>query len=205
MAFNYLEGDLSEALTQEYLNSHSIAIDTETTGLNLHRDRLCLVQMANEKGVTTLVKINGKNTPNLKKVLESTSSIKIFHFARFDLGILKSYLDIKVSNVYCTKIASKLVRTYTDKHSLKSVVSELIGAEMDKTSQSTDWASSELSKAQLEYAASDVLYLIELKDKLDHMLSRENRVHLASECFKFLPTLIELDLNGWDEHIFSHH
>lgn len=205
MNFNYLEGDLSDDLTQEYLNSHSLAIDTETTGLNLHRDRLCLVQMANENGLTTLVKITGKDTPNLKKVLENQNSIKIFHFARFDLGILKSYLGIKVNNVYCTKIASKLVRTYTDKHSLKSVVSELIGADMDKSSQSTDWASDILSKSQLEYAASDVLYLIELKEKLDKMLVRENRVHVASECFKFLTTLVELELNGWDEGVFSHH
>jgi len=198
-----IEGDLSEELTKIYLESSYISIDTETLGLNPHRDRLCLVQMCDENKVLTLLRINGKNTPNLKKVLENPNSTKIFHFARFDLSIIKSYLGINTKNVYCTKIASKLVRTYTDKHSLKNLVSDFIGIELDKSSQSTDWAG-ELSDKQLKYAASDVIYLVEIREKLEKMLEREGRQEIAKNCFSFLESLAWLDLHGWDETIFSH-
>lgn len=202
--FNFLRGDLSEELTKIYLNSNFISTDTETLGLNNHRDRLCLVQICNEEGIITLVKITDKNTPNLKKIFENEKNIKIFHYARFDMAILKHDLGINVINPYCTKIASKLVRTYTDKHSLKTLVSELLDIELDKSSQSTDWAVDELSDKQLEYAANDVFYLVKIREKLEEKLKRENRKYLAQECFNFLPSLVELDLLGWDEGIFSH-
>lgn len=206
MKINYelLTGDLSQDITEKYMNSKYISVDTETLGLNPIRDRLCLVQLCNENDLVTLVKINSKDTPNLKSVLENPNSTKLFHYARFDVGILKHDLDIKVNNIYCTKIASKLVRTYTDKHGLKNLVSELLGIELDKSSQSTDWAEDKLSDKQLEYACHDVLHLVKLKEKLDKKLQRENRTHIAEECFKFLPTLVELDLKGWGEGIFNH-
>lgn len=202
--YELLTGDLSQEITEKYMNSKYISVDTETLGLNPIRDRLCLVQLCNEHDLVTLVKINSKDTPNLKLVLENTNSTKLFHYARFDVGILKHDLDIKVNNIYCTKIASKLVRTYTDKHGLKNLVSELLGIELDKSSQSTDWAEEKLSDKQLEYACHDVLHLVKLKEKLDKKLERENRTHIAEECFKFLPTLVELDLKGWGEGIFNH-
>lgn len=202
--FNLITGDLSQELTENYLNSRFISTDTETLGLNHHRDRLCLVQICNEEGLVTLVKITGKNTPNLKQVMENEKSIKIFHYARFDLAILKHDLGIQVKNPYCTKIVSKLVRTFTDKHSLKTLVSELLGIELDKSSQTTDWAVDQLSDKQLEYAANDVLYLVKIREKLEEKLIRENRQHLAQECFNFLPALVELDLLGWNEEIFNH-
>ncbi len=196
--------DLSDEVTEKYLSSKFISVDTETLGLNNLRDRLCLVQMCNEDELTTLVKITGKDTPNIKKVLESENSTKIFHYARFDVAILKHDLDINVKNIYCTKIASKLVRTYTDKHGLKNIVSELLGIELDKSSQTTDWSEEILSPKQLEYAAHDVLHLVKLREKLEIKLGRENRKNLAEDCFKFLPTLVELDLKGWNEGIFNH-
>lgn len=204
MDMTYLKNDLSDEITEKYMNCKYLSIDTETTGLNLHRDKLCLVQLCDESGLLVLVKITSKDTPNLKKVLENHSSMKLFHFARFDLAILKRYLGITVQNVYCTKIVSKLVRTYTEKHGLKNLVSELAGIELDKSSQSTDWALDELSPKQLEYAAHDVLHLVGIKEKLDKMLEREGRTELAKKCLEFLPTLIELDLSGWDETLFSH-
>jgi ribonuclease D len=202
--FKLVKGDLSGELSETYLKSRFISVDTETLGLNFHRDRLCLVQLCNEEGVVSLVKIAGKDTPNLKKVLEDEKSTKIFHFARFDLAILKHDLGINVKNTYCTKIASKLVRTFTDKHSLKTLVSELLGIELDKSSQTTDWAVAELSDKQLEYAANDVVYLVKIREKLEEKLARENRQQLARECFNFLPALVELDLQGWGEMIFNH-
>jgi ribonuclease D len=202
--YSLIRGDLSAEQTEIYLKSRFIAIDTETLGLNHHRDRLCLVQLCNEEGLATLVKINGKNTPNLKKVFENENSIKIFHYARFDMAILKHDLGINIKNPYCTKIVSKLVRTFTDKHSLKTLVSELLGIELDKSSQTTDWAVEELSNKQLEYAANDVLFLVKIREKLEEKLTRENRTKLAQECFDFLPTLVELDLLGWNEGIFNH-
>ncbi|MFN8673408.1 MAG: ribonuclease D [Candidatus Sericytochromatia bacterium] len=204
MAHTYISGDLTEELKNKYLNSKYICIDTETMGLNIHRDKLCLVQISNEDGLLTLLRINSKNTPNLKEVFENENSLKLFHFARFDLAILKNYLGISVKNVYCTKIASKIARTFTDKHSLKNLVSELLNVELDKTAQTTDWGASELTHKQLEYAASDVIYLIALREKLEIMLKRENREKLAHDAMKFLPTLIDLDINGWSENIFSH-
>jgi ribonuclease D len=167
MNVKLVTGDLPDDTTEVYLKSEFISIDTETMGLKPHRDRLCLVQLCNEDKVVNLVKITSKNTPNLKKVLENENNIKIFHYARFDLAILKHYLGINVKNTYCTKIASKLVRTYTDKHSLKNLVSELVGVELDKSSQTTDWAAEELDEKQLKYAANDVFYLVEIRKKLE--------------------------------------
>lgn len=202
--YELLTGDLSDEITEKYLSSKFISVDSETLGLNNHRDRLCLVQMCNEDELVTLVKINSKNTPNIKKVMESENSTKIFHYARFDVAILKHDLDIHVKNIYCTKIASKLVRTYTDKHGLKNLVSELLGIDLDKSSQTTDWGEEPLSAKQLEYAAHDVLHLVKVREKLEKKLERENRKHLAEECFSFLPTLVDLDLKGWGEGIFNH-
>lgn len=202
--YELLTGDLSDEVTEKYLASKFISIDTETLGLNNLRDRLCLVQLCNENEVVTLVKITGKDTPNLKKVIESDNSTKLFHYARFDVAILKHDLDITVKNIYCTKIASKLTRTYTDRHGLKNLVSELLGIELDKSSQTTDWSEEPLSTKQLEYAAHDVLHLVKLREKLERKLERVNRKHIAEECFKFIPTLVELDLNGWNEGIFNH-
>ena len=204
MKFDMQKGDLSDEITEIYMNSNFISVDTETLGLNNHRDRLCLVQLCNENEKVVLLQISSKDTPNLKKVLENENNTKLFHYARFDLGILKHDLDINVKNPYCTKIVSKLVRTYTDKHGLKNLVSELLGIELDKSSQTTDWSEEQLSNKQLEYAANDVLFLVRLREKLEIKLKRENRTHLAQECFKFLPTLVELDLKGWSENVFSH-
>lgn len=204
MKFELQKGDLSDEVTEIYLNSKFISVDTETLGLNNLRDKLCLVQLCNEDEKVILLQISSKDTPNLKKTLESENSTKLFHYARFDLAILKHDLAINVKNPYCTKIVSKLVRTYTDKHGLKNLVSELLGIDLDKSSQTTDWSEPELSKKQLEYAANDVLFLVRLREKLELKLKRENRSHLAEECFKFLPTLVELDLQGWGEGIFNH-
>ncbi|MBC7475996.1 MAG: ribonuclease D, partial [Candidatus Sericytochromatia bacterium] len=185
MKFELQKGDLSDEVTEIYLNSKFISVDTETLGLNNLRDKLCLVQLCNEDEKVILLQISSKDTPNLKKTLESENSTKLFHYARFDLAILKHDLAINVKNPYCTKIVSKLVRTYTDKHGLKNLVSELLGIDLDKSSQTTDWSEPELSKKQLEYAANDVLFLVRLREKLELKLKRENRSHLAEECFKF--------------------
>lgn len=204
MKYDLQKGDLTDELTEIFMNSKFISVDTETLGLNNHRDKLCLVQLCNEDEKVVLLQIKSKDTPNLKKVLENNSNTKLFHYARFDMAILKHDLGIEVKNPYCTKIVSKLVRTYTDKHGLKNLVSELLGIELDKSSQTTDWAEEELSSKQLEYAAHDVLHLVKIREKLELKLKRENRSHIAEECFKFLPTLVELDLNGWSESIFNH-
>ena len=185
----------------------SVAIDTETMGLNPHRDRLCLVQLSSGDGNAHLVKIgvDAKPSPNLTALLQDTSVTKLFHFARFDIAVLNHNIAEIKGPVYCTKIASKLCRTYTDRHGLKDVVRELAGIEISKQQQSSDWGAAELSAAQIDYAASDVLYLHELKTKLDAMLAREGRAALAQACFDFLPYRAELDLKGWPEiDIFSH-
>ena len=185
----------------------SVAVDTETLGLNVHRDRLCLVQLSAGDGTAHLVQLDGSNyaAPNLQALLADKSVLKIFHYARFDIAVLKKYLGVVTTPIYCTKIASKLVRTYTDRHGLKDLVGELVGIELSKQQQSSDWASSELSQQQLAYAASDVLHLHALKTKLDAMLAREGRRGFAEAAFGFLSTRAELDLAGFGEDdIFAH-
>lgn len=185
----------------------SIAIDSETMGLNPHRDRLCVVQLSNGDGNAHLVHFRDGNydAPNLKKVLSDPSVEKLFHFARFDVAIIQKYLGVTCSPIYCTKIASKLVRTYTDRHGLKALCQELLGIDLSKQQQSSDWGTDKLSNAQIEYAASDVLYLHQLRERLAHMLEREGRTEIAQKCFDFLPTRAQLDLDGWPEvDIFTH-
>jgi len=203
MSIELHRGDLPDTIKF----SGSVAIDTETMGLNPHRDRLCLVQLSSGDGNAHLVQIAQGQTraPNLKAMLEDHNLIKIFHFARFDVAVLNHYLDAKVRPVFCTKIASRLVRTYTDRHGLKDLCRELIGVDISKKQQSSDWGADELSQDQLDYAASDVLYLHKLVNRLTVMLERSERAELAKACFDFLPTRTALDLMGWDEQdIFSH-
>jgi ribonuclease D len=185
----------------------SVAIDTETLGLNPHRDRLCVVQLSAGDGSADVVQIakGQASAPNLMKLLADQELIKIFHFGRFDIAVLENAFGVRMRSVYCTKIASKLVRTYTDKHGLKDLVRELLGIELSKQQQSSDWASPILTDAQLAYAASDVLHLHALKDRLDAMLLREGRMEIAQACFDFLPVRARLDLLGWPEQdIFAH-
>lgn len=185
----------------------SVAIDTETLGLKPNRDRLCLVQLSAGDGVAHLVQFDGLSyaAPHLKALLENPKVLKIFHYARFDVAVLAKYLGVAVQPLYCTKIASKLVRTYTDRHGLKDIVSELAGVELSKQQQSSDWAAAELSDQQLDYAASDVLYLHTVKARLDQMLDRDGRRAHAEAAFRFLPTRAGLDLLGFDEmDIFAH-
>ncbi len=185
----------------------SVAIDTETMGLDPHRDRLCLIQLSAGDGNCHLVKmpVNGRNAPNLCRLLTDKNVLKLFHFARFDIAALRNGLGAETSPVYCTKIASRLVRTYTDRHGLKDLCRELLGVDLSKQQQSSDWGAATLTDAQMTYAASDVLYLHDLRARLDEMLIREGRMHLAQAAFDFLPTRAELDLAGWDEQdIFSH-
>jgi ribonuclease D len=184
-----------------------VAIDTETLGLNPFRDRLCLAQLSSGDGVCHAVQFAAGRyeAPNLGRLLGDPGVTKLFHFARFDVAMFQRYLDVRVQPLYCTKIASKLVRTYTDKHGLKDLVKELLGVELSKEQQSSDWAAAELSERQLAYAANDVAYLHALKTALDAMLAREGRTQLAQACFDFLPTRAELDLAGWEEvDIFAH-
>ncbi len=184
-----------------------VAIDTETMGLNPHRDRLCVVQLSFGDGNAELVQIAQGQTeaPNLVKLLQDRSVLKLFHFARFDLAALANTFGVMPEPVYCTKIASRLTRTYTDRHGLKDLVRELTGVEISKQQQSSDWGAPALTDAQQAYAASDVLYLHQLKEKLDVMLAREGRTDLAAACFDFLPTRARLDLAGWPEtDIFAH-
>jgi ribonuclease D len=185
----------------------SVAIDTETMGLNPHRDRLCVVQLSNGDGTADVVQIPLGHTdaPNLKKLLADPKIVKIFHFARFDLAALYNALGVMPQPVYCTKIASRLSRTYTDRHGLKDLVRELLGVDLSKQQQSSDWGAQTLSDAQLSYAASDVLHLHALREKLNVMLAREKRTELAQACFDFLPTRSKLDLSGWEnEDILAH-
>ncbi|MCO5131961.1 MAG: ribonuclease D [Xanthobacteraceae bacterium] len=185
----------------------SVAIDTETMGLNPHRDRLCVVQLSPGDGSADIVQIPQGHTdaPNLKKLLGDPAVTKIFHFARFDLAALFNALGVMPQPVYCTKIASRLTRTYTDRHGLKDLVRELLGVELSKQQQSSDWGAETLTEAQLTYAASDVLHLHALRARLDAMLAREGRTELARACFDFLPFRARLDLGGWeDDDIFAH-
>ncbi len=178
----------------------SIAIDTETLGLNPYRDRLCLVQLSEGNGRADLVQFTGDYAaPELKRLLADESVLKIFHFARFDMAVLKHYFGVMPRPVYCTKVASKLARTFTDRHGLKDLCRELLGVELSKQQQSSDWGADQLTQEQLNYAASDVLHLHALREKLDAMLRREGREALAEACFAFLPTRVELDLGGWSE------
>jgi ribonuclease D len=185
----------------------AVAIDTETMGLDPHRDRLCVVQLSPGDGSADVVQIppGDVGAPNLTKLLVDGGILKIFHFARFDLGILQQALGVMPAPVYCTKIASRLARTYTDKHGLKDLVREVLGVDLSKQQQSSDWGADALTDAQVAYAASDVLHLHALREKLDAMLARENRTELAAACFRFLPDRVRLDLAGWSaEDIFAH-
>ena len=185
-----------------------IAVDTEAMGLNFGRDRLCLVQLSDGKGDEHLVqfsRVSDYSAPNLKALLADPGRLKLYHFARFDIGIMQSYLGIMAAPLYCTRTASRLVRTYTDRHGLKDLVKELLNHELSKQQQTSDWGADELTDAQRDYAASDVRYLHALKEKLDERLEREERVELAQACFNFLPTRALLDVSGWpDQDIFAH-
>jgi ribonuclease D len=185
----------------------SVAIDTETMGLNPHRDRLCVVQLSSGDGSADVVQIPFGHTdpPQLKTLLADPGITKIFHFARFDIAVLYHAFGVMPQPVYCTKIASRLSRTYTDRHGLKDLVREVLNIDLSKQQQSSDWGSQALSEAQLAYAASDVLHLHALRERLDSMLAREGRAALAQACFEFLPTRARLDLRGWEaEDIFAH-
>ena len=202
MKINLYNGDLPEGIKI----SNSLAIDSETMGLNPKRDRLCLVQLSNGDDICHLVKIDlsKKKPKNLIKLLKNNKIQKIFHFARFDIAVFKYNFKINIKNIYCTKIASKLVRTYTDKHGYKDLCSELLNKNISKNEQSSDWGG-DLTKDQQKYAATDVLYLHKIRDKLDKMLIRENRAKLAKACFDFIEHRTDLDINGWAEQdIFKH-
>lgn len=185
-----------------------VAIDSETMGLNPARDRLCVVQLSSGDGRAHLVQFQhgeGYDAPNLKALLTDPDRLKLFHYARFDVAVMRRYLGVTCAPVYCTKVASKLVRTYTDRHGLKDLCREILGLDLDKAEQSSDWGADTLSESQLRYAARDVLHLHALRERLDGMLAREGRGGLASACFGFLPVRAELDLAGWDGHdIFAH-
>ena len=184
-----------------------VAIDCETMGLNPHRDRLCVVQLSGGDGEARIVQIaQGQDSaPNLEALLENPDVLKLFHFGRFDIAAMYNAFGALAAPVYCTKIASKLIRTYTDRHGLKYLLQELLGIDISKQQQSSDWGAPELTDAQLDYAASDVLYLHQLREKLDERLAREGRTDLAQACFGFLPTRAKLDLAGWPEiDIFAH-
>ncbi|WP_422025986.1 ribonuclease D [Pyruvatibacter mobilis] len=203
MTITLHKGDLPDGLDLGPV----VAVDTEAMGLDPNRDDLCVVQLSSGDGDAHVVQLDRAtfDCPNLKALLADAGTVKLFHFARFDVGMISKYLGVTCAPVYCTKIASRLVRTYTDRHGLKDLARELLGVDMSKQQQSSDWGADDLSPAQLDYAASDVLYLHQMKDKLDMMLAREGRADLAQACFEFLPTRAALDLAGWpDEDIFAH-
>ena len=204
MTVHFHEEDLPAGV----LAAGAVAVDTETMGLRLGRDRLCVVQIADGRGDEHLVRFRPGSdyaAPNLKSVLTDPERLKLYHFARFDLASIQAYLGVMAAPVYCTKTASRLIRTYTDRHGLKELVRELVGQEISKQQQSSDWGAPELSDAQKDYAASDVRYLHALKEKLDERLEREGRMPLAQACFDFLPHRALLDLAGWaEEDIFAH-
>lgn len=203
MTIRFHRGDLPDGFEP----GTSVAIDTETLGLNPHRDRLCVVQLSRGDGTADVVQIlkDGPKPANLIRLLQDPAVLKLFHFARFDVAVLRHAFGVVTGPVYCTKIASKLTRTYTDRHGLKDLVRELLGIELSKQQQSSDWGAATLSDAQLAYAASDVLHLHALHSRLEAMLAREGRAHLAKACFDFLPFRAELDLAGWpDNDIFAH-
>ena len=204
MTIRVHRGDLPDL---SHYRGGAVAIDTETMGLDPSRDRLCVVQLSPGDGTADVVQIpaGANEAPNLTKLLADGSILKIFHFARFDLGALQKRLAVMPTPVYCTKIASRLARTYTDKHGLKDLVREVLGIEVSKQQQSSDWGADALTDAQVAYAASDVLHLHALKERLDTMLAREERTDLAAACFRFLPDRVRLDLAGWAaEDIFAH-
>ncbi|MEO3705400.1 ribonuclease H-like domain-containing protein [Trichormus azollae] len=204
--FQVSDRDLDPAFLTEYLQSEAIAVDTETMGLLPQRDRLCLVQLCNSEGKVTAIRIAKGQTeaPNLKQLLEATHILKVFHFARFDVATLRHNLKVQVQPVFCTKIASKLARTYTHFHGLKDVVQDLEQVELDKSAQSSDWGNAvNLSETQLSYAANDVRYLLNVQQKLTQMLQREGRWELAQQCFQVLPTLVSLDLLQFKD-LFEH-
>ena len=203
MAIHLHKNDLPEGVSF----SGAIAVDTETLGLKPSRDRLCLVQLSAGDGEVHIVQLDGENydAPNLKVVLGDRSLVKIFHYARFDLAVIAQYLNVHAAPLWCTKIASKLTRTYTDRHGLKDLCRELLGVDLSKAQQSSDWGAPDLSDAQLNYAASDVLHLHALKDKLETMLDREGRRPMAEACFEFVLVRAAMDLAGWDDlDIFAH-
>lgn len=203
MAITLHKGDLPDGLTF----GDSVAVDTETMGLNPNRDPLCLVQLSAGDGNAHLVQLdrNTYNAPNLRALMGNEKVLKLFHFARFDVAMMQRYLGVVTTPIYCTKIASKLVRTYTDRHGLKDLARELVGVDMSKQQQSSDWGADTLTEAQLAYAASDVLHLHAMKEVLDGMLEREGRTEMAKACFAFLPVRAALDLAGWpEEDIFAH-
>lgn len=204
MSIHFHEDDLPDGLNFE----GAIAVDTEAMGLHPSRDRLCLVQLSDGRGDEHLVRFrkgSSYNAPNLKALLGDPNRLKLYHFARFDVAMIQAYLEFMAAPLYCTRTASRLVRTYTDRHGLKDLVRELLGQEISKQQQTSDWGAPELNDAQREYAASDVRYLHALKEKLDERLIREGRVELAQACFDFLPNRALLDLAGWPEQdIFAH-
>ena len=205
MAVHFHDEDLGESVT---LADGPIAIDTEAMGLNPHRDRLCLVQLSDGKGDEHLVRFGPGSdyaAPRLKALLADPGRLKLYHFARFDIAIIQAYLGIMAAPLYCTRTATRIARTYTDRHGLKDLVKELIGQDLSKQQQTSDWGARELSEAQRDYAASDVRYLHQLKAKLDERLTREGRAELAQACFDFLPARARLDLAGWaDQDILAH-
>ncbi len=203
MSIKFYQGDIPASL--EF--GDSVAIDTETQGLHPHRDRLCLIQLSSGDGSAHLVQFapDSYEAPNLKKLLGNESITKIFHYARFDLAIILRYLGVDCRPVYCTRVASRLARTYTDKHGLKDICAELLDIEISKQQQQTDWAAETLTEEQLQYAAADVRYLHRLKEILDRRLQRENRTETAQACFNFLPYRAAMDLDGWTAlDIFAH-
>ena len=205
MKITLYQNDLPE--NHKLANAQSVAIDAESLGLNYKgRDKLCLLQLCAGDDDVFIVQFdrNKYESPNLCKILENNNILKIAHFARFEIGILKHYLNVDLKSIYCTKIASKLCRTYTDKHGLYDITKELLNITLNKAQQSSDWGLKELSEDQKQYAALDVFYLHRLKEKLDLMLKRENRIELANQCFNFLNTRVKLDLDGWEEDIFNH-
>ncbi len=204
--FQVCDRDLDEKTLSRYMSSEAIAVDTETMGLIIRRDRLCLVQLCDTQGYVSAIRIAKGQTeaPNLKRLMEATDIVKIFHYARFDIAQLRHNLGIETYPIFCTKIASKLARTYTSSHGLKALVQELEGVELDKSSQSSDWGNANnLSDAQLSYAANDVRYLINLRTKLIDMLKREDRYELLEKCLECLPTIVSLDLMQYKD-IFEH-
>ena len=204
--FQVCDRDLDEATLSRYLKAEAIAVDTETMGLIVGRDRLCLVQLCDPDGYVTAIRVEQGQTkaPNLKRLLEAEAITKIFHFARFDVAQFCSTFGIDTQPIFCTKIASKLARTYTSSHGLKNLVMELTGVELDKSAQSSDWGNAaNLTTAQLSYAANDVRYLITLQEKLTAMLKREGRWQLAQQCFQCIPVFVALDINRYN-NIFEH-
>jgi ribonuclease D len=207
MTIRLHRGDLPDISRYTSASSGAVAIDTETMGLDVNRDRLCVVQLSPGDGSADVVQIppHATDAPNLKRLLAEPKLLKIFHFARFDLGMLCKAFGVMPQPVYCTKIASRLARTYTDKHGLKDLVREIVGQEISKQQQSSDWGAAALSEAQVSYAAADVTHLHALKDRLDAMLAREGRQELAAACFRFLPERVRLDLAGFAaDDIFAH-